>query len=108
MAAIQTDKPIIKMTAATDSISGLVAITSIRWVSKTATAGDDLLIVDAEGDTILEAIADGANFEREYLVVGRWDTPEVSVIDSGAIYVNRYVMQIAGSVPTYGAWGYQG
>jgi len=107
MGVTQSDKPIVRMSDLGDIFTAMVPINAIRWVSKAATAGDDLLVVDTDGDIILEAVADGLNFDREYLIGGRWENPEIATIDSGAIYINRYVSQIPLGVPIYGAWAYK-
>lgn len=65
-----------------------IRLSHIRWVSKTASAGDGCIITDAAGRVLFEDYASGANYVSA-------DRPEVSVpggiivtlLDSGTIYL---------------------
>lgn len=75
------------MTAAADVIEATLFIDWIEWISKSATAGDDLLIEDGSGNTIQPGVADGANFHQIYPVKGVYTDITVDTIDSGTVYV---------------------
>jgi len=68
MAVTQASTPVIKCSAQADVIddtkvpNGIVDVNYAYWKSKTASAGDDLLISDGDGNTLFEDVADGANF----------------------------------------------
>jgi len=87
MAISQEDKAIIKMTSAGDAITGHAFVLSLYWVSKSAVAGDDLLVSDEDGDTIWEAVADGTNFSQVFPVLRRIKGLTLTTRDSGTLYV---------------------
>lgn len=64
-----------------------VRVKSLRWVSKTASAGDDLSIEDDDGTVVWATVATGANYVEAHDVDARLHGFELAVIDSGALYV---------------------
>ena len=91
MAITQAGKNIIKMTAANDALTENIDILFLHWYSKGASAGDDLLVVDADGDTVWQEVADGSNFSRIFPIKNRINKLKVSTIDTGTLYVVRAV-----------------
>lgn len=79
--------PVVKMTAASDAITGNVAVNFLYWVSKGATVGDDLLITDSADVAIWEAVADATNFAMIFPVKNAFSGVKVGTIDSGSLYV---------------------
>jgi hypothetical protein len=80
-----------KLTAATDSVHAHILY--IRWVSKTAIAGDDCLVDVKEeegGDSQIAFVANGANF-IDIAWLDRKCKVELNTIDSGflEVYVTR-------------------
>lgn len=80
---------VVKMTAAEDEIAGDVYVNFLYWVSKTASAGDDLSVTNSAGTVIWDAVADGANFSMMYPLKQKCAGVKVGTIDSGALYVVR-------------------
>ncbi len=76
-----------KLTEAADALSGVYYIDWIQWLSKSATAGDDLLIEDGDGNEIQSGVADGENFHQIYPVGQYYTDLTIDTIDSGAVYV---------------------
>jgi len=64
-----------------------VRVHTFRWVSKTASAGDDLLVVDNNGDTILASVATGANYVEAHDIGARFCGINITAIDSGKLYI---------------------
>lgn len=90
--AVTRKSYVITMTAASDEIATPLRGT-LRWVSKGATAGDDILVVQSSangGDgssTVWESMAAGANYKEESLPGQYYPHGiKVSVIDSGTLY----------------------
>jgi hypothetical protein len=96
MATTQLTKPVVKLTAGTNKIEGTFPYAFLHWISKSAVAGDDLLVVDADGDTVWEEVADGANYSKQFALKMPVEDLEISVIDSG----NLYAIRQARDVPT--------
>ena len=88
MAVSQEDIGIVKMTAVADAITGIKHVNFIRWVAKGATGGEDLLVYNTDDKTILEAVADGANFEKDYPIKQSLNGVKVSAIGAGSIYIH--------------------
>ena len=65
-----------------------VAILDVRWVSPSATKGDQVVIEGADGRILWETVADGDCYiERDYIGnvgVGGYRVP---ALDSGTLYV---------------------
>lgn len=77
------------LNAATDSVSAHVLY--VRWVSKTAIAGDDcvLTISDEEGDdSVITFVASGANFV-DVAFLDRKCTVTLTTRDSGFVEVYK-------------------
>lgn len=92
MAVTQYTTPVIKMAAQGDAISDVLAdpivpVNYAMWVSKGATAGDDLLISDGDGNTIIEDVADGAYFSKIYVLKHPFNDVVVTTMDSGTFYL---------------------
>jgi hypothetical protein len=85
--AVSDDIDIVKMTEAADEITGTFFVNFLYWVSKTAVAGDDLLVYDSDDNTLWEAVADGANFSRIYPVKTYVNGVKLQTKDSGTLYV---------------------
>ena len=78
-----------EMDTAADTIGATVSlyVEWIEWISKGATAGDDLAIEDGDGNTIQLGVADGANFHQIYPVKQIYKDITVDTIDSGSVFV---------------------
>jgi hypothetical protein len=78
-----------EMNAAADTLGATTTlyIDWIEWISKGATAGDDLLVQDGDGNTIQPGVADGANFHQIYPVKQVYTDITLATIDSGSILV---------------------
>lgn len=96
MPTTQLTKPVVKMTEAGSShkIVGRFPYAFLHWVSKTATAGDDLLVVDADGHTVWEEVADGANYSKQFALKMKITDLEISVIDSGTLYAIKQARDV--------------
>lgn len=64
-----------------------VRVKSLRWYTKSATAGDDISVEDAHGEKIWESVADGSNYVEAQLIEEDFEGFELAVIDSGVLYV---------------------
>ncbi len=87
MAVTQENMPVVKMTGAADALTGAVDVNYLHWVSKGATAGDDLLVQDADDNTIWEDVADGAYFSKQFVLKHPVNGLKVTTLDSGTLYV---------------------
>ncbi len=87
--ATQKDKPYVKLSAAGDIYTGTIRILYARWVSETASAGDNLLVVDGDGDTVIDDVADGANYTQDYLLKSEITNLTITTMGSGALYLYR-------------------
>ena len=93
MGVTQGSTPVVKCGAEADVISsvyvpnGIVDVAYLLWVSKTAIAGDDLLVSDGDGNEIWPDIADGANYTKLFVLKHPVKDLTVTVMDSGALYV---------------------
>ncbi len=89
MAKTQLSKPVIKMTAAGDQLPGEERIAYLHWISKGATVGDDLLVVDGDGDTIWEDVAIEANSSKVHIINNRINKLKIETMtgDRGTLYV---------------------
>lgn len=65
----------------------LVHVRGIRWVSKSATAGDDVEIKDASGRVIWASVASGSNYVEADNALRAVYGFEVTVLDSGTLYL---------------------
>jgi len=86
MAVSDTTKAVIQMTAAADKITGRKFYTALHWVSKSAIAGDDLLVVDGDGDTVWEEVSDGSNFSKLFPINNYVTDLTLQTRDSGTLY----------------------
>ena len=89
MANTQLDTPVIKMTAVSIPLINETDVNYFHWVSKGAVAGDDLLVVDGDGNTLWEEVADGVNYSKIHVIKNKVKGLTISVIDSGTLYVIR-------------------
>ena len=87
MAITQEDKPIIKMTAGADQLDNVEDVNYLHWVSKLASAGDDLLVADDDDNVIWEEVADGANFSKIHIIKHPVNKLKITTMDSGTLYV---------------------
>ena len=93
MAVTQGSFPVIKCSAQADVIDsdsvpgGIVNVNYAMWVSKGATAGDDLLVKDGDGNTIIEDVADGAYFSKIYVLKHPFADITITTMDSGTFYI---------------------
>jgi len=65
----------------------LIHIKGIRWVSKTAVAGDDVEIQDAAGRIIWKSIASGANYVEADAAIRHTYGIKVTTLGSGELYL---------------------
>ena len=92
MGVTQETTPVIKMAAEGDAISDVLAdpivdVAFLLWVSKTAIAGDDLLVSDGAGNEIWPDVADGANYTKLFVLKHPVNDLTVTTMDSGALFV---------------------
>ena len=86
---------VVKMTAASDELAFHVRVKCIRWISKAASAGDDLVLVESSIGTTSEeiwiSVAAGANWVEESSNGGAGfdfrNGIRISAIDSGTLYL---------------------
>lgn len=86
---------VIRMTAAGDELAFHVRVRCIRWVSKAASAGDDILLVESSIGTITDvlwsSVAAGANYVEADSCGGQGfdfrNGVRVDTIDSGTLYL---------------------
>ena len=78
---------IVKMTAASDEITGEFFVQFIYWYAKGATIGDDLLVTDSADNTIYPDAATEENYTRIFPVNRRVSGVKVGTIDQGYILV---------------------
>lgn len=69
--------------SATPLYSNICRVRGIRWVSKTAVAGDDAEIQDVNGKTIWASVASGANYVESDASSRLSNGLVVPVLDSG-------------------------
>lgn len=64
-----------------------VKIRAIRWVSAGAAAGHQIVLTDADGNTVWETVATGANYVEESRVPV--DVPSLTLFarSSGTVYI---------------------
>jgi len=93
MPVTQASTPVIKCSAETDVIDstkvpgGITDVNYCMWVSKDAIAGDDLLVSDGDGNTLIEDVADGAYFSKIYVLKHPIKDLTITTMDSGTFYV---------------------
>jgi hypothetical protein len=83
----QENFAVIKFTAEGDQLNFNVNVSYLHWISKNALAGDDLLILDGDGNTVWEEVADGANFSKIHILRHSVKKLKVQTMDSGTLYV---------------------
>lgn len=67
-----------------------IRVKYLRWVSESATAGDNVTVEDNNGEVIWSAVADDANYEEAHAFGDKgqdFDGFELASIDSGILYV---------------------
>jgi len=89
MAVTRTEDSVIKMTAVDDTVTERLAIRKVIWTGPFVAATDKLVIVNNDGDTILDLEAgktDGNNSENFF--EGFWvNGIKLNTITSGTVYV---------------------
>jgi hypothetical protein len=90
MANDLTKNPMVIDTAAATVLwSDPIKIKSIRWVSKSATAGDDIEIQDSNNQELWVSVASGANYSEEVIIERWWHEGfKVPTLDSGTLYIS--------------------
>lgn len=79
---------IIDTASATPITEDDVYIQALRWVSTAASAGDEVVVTNADGDTVWQSFATGANYIEESQVPLRiTDGLAVPTLDSGILYL---------------------
>ena len=58
----------------------------IRWVSKSASAGDDVVILDEHGRSLFTSCASGSNF-IDQAPIGQFATTLTWTVDSGTVWI---------------------
>jgi len=81
--------PVWKIDTAASTIlsNNLLHLKGLRWVSKTASAGDDVEVQDAAGHTIWKSVASGVNYVEADVTVRHIFGIKVPVLDSGELFV---------------------
>jgi hypothetical protein len=78
---------LITMTAAEDTVEGLVLVKSIRWV-KPATAGDDLVIQDGAGTKTVSQMTCSTQYGDEVDYIEDWvNGLHLETLDSGTVLI---------------------
>lgn len=78
---------IYAFSSATDALAGKQRVASFGWVSKGATVGDDLLVVDTASNVLWEAVAVETNINMQYLVHRPVEGIRAKTLDGGTLYV---------------------
>ena len=86
MGVTQATKPYIKVAVQGDIITGKHRYLYLQWYNKAGGAGEDLLVVDADGDTVWQEVTDGENYSKDHLLKCEITDLTVSVLDSGTLY----------------------
>ena len=73
--------------SATILYTGLISIKGIRWVSKSATAGDDVEIHDGTDRIIWKSVASGTNYVEADTTIRHIYTISIPILDSGELYI---------------------
>lgn len=68
---------------------GLIHIRAIRWVSKTATVGDDVEIQDGEGRIVWKSVANSVIYVKADTVTRHIVSVKVPVLDSGELFIEK-------------------
>ena len=87
MAVTQKTYPIIKMATEADQLDDVKDVNYLHWVSKGATVGDDLLVVDDDDNVVWEDVADVVNFSRIHIIKHPINKLKITTMDSGTLYV---------------------
>jgi hypothetical protein len=80
---------VVKLAAVSDTLSGTIYCNFLYWVSKAASAGDDLLVKDSDGNILWEDSADGANYSAYCPLKMKIDGINAYTLDSGSLYVYK-------------------
>jgi hypothetical protein len=84
--AYSTDGGVIQMALA-DALTGPLYISHIIWVAAGSSIADGLLVTDTAGKTIVEGVADIANYTGVYPVGRKVEGLIVDTMASGNLYV---------------------
>ncbi len=87
MSVTQETYPIIKMTAAADQLAAVRDVNFLHWISKGATEGDDLLVVDDDDNVVWEEVADVVNFSKVHIIKQHINKLKITTMSSGTLYV---------------------
>ena len=90
MALTITGDKILVLSGGTGAVSSMqLRISRIRWVSKTASAGDTCVLSDSAGQVIFESSATGADWsdETDMKDVQMVNGLAVTTLTSGNVYV---------------------
>ena len=78
---------VIDTASATLLYAKLIHCRGIRWVSKSATSGDDVEIQDAEGHVVWKSVANAANYVEADTLTRSIYGLQVPVLDSGELFL---------------------
>ena len=69
------------------AVKGFHPVRFIRWVSKSASAGDDVIVQDEHGRSLFEAAATGSNY-TDQAPIGAMARTLTFTIDSGKVWIH--------------------
>lgn len=80
---------IIDTPGATILVAGGIILKRIRWVSKLAVAGDDVLVTDTADRAVWASVAPGGNYVESELIENAEPLRglKVPILDSGTLYI---------------------
>jgi hypothetical protein len=64
-----------------------LSVQSIRWVAKTAQAGNELILKDGAGRVVFHSVAAAANHLDVHMPQKSWRGLTVDTIGSGVVYI---------------------
>lgn len=73
--------------SATAITRNTVRLSGVSWVSKSATAGDDVTITDLNGRNVWVSVASGSNYRERDAPMRVCAGLVVTVLDSGTLYL---------------------
>ena len=93
--SVTKNETVIIMTTAADEIASPLRVKSLRWVSKSASGGDDIQLVESSlgtiTDVIWESVAAGSNYVESDSNGGHGydfrNGLRIATIDSGTLYL---------------------
>lgn len=77
----------IDTASATLLFEKLIGLKGIRWVSKSAVAGDDVEIQDSTGRVIWKSVASGSNYVEADVTTRHVYGVKVTILDSGELFI---------------------